>query len=147
MKQAMCTVSAASRGGPLVGFLGGFAAELEHLGYSSRTIETQVGLAKHLSRWLAAHGLVGADLGGEVIDRFVSVRRVSYSAMRSGRALVPLLTYLRKVAGVPAVVVALRTGPAGVLLADINGVIPIAVTFGHRGNTHPSRSRSQNHLR
>ena len=35
--------------------------------------------------------------------------------MRSGRALVPLLTYLRK-AGVPAVVVAVRTGPAGVLL-------------------------------
>lgn len=114
--KAMSTVSAASRGGPLVGFLGGFAEELERLGYSSRTIETQVGLAKHLSRWLAAHGLVGADLDGEVIDRFVSVRRVSYSAMRSGRALVPLLTYLRKVAGVPAVVVAVPTGPAGVLL-------------------------------
>lgn len=116
MLKAMSTVTAESRGGPLVGFLGGFAEELGGLGYSSRTIETHMGLAKHLSRWLAAHGLVGADLDGEVIDTFVSVRRESYSAMRSARALVALLTYLRKVAGVPGEVLAAPRDPAGVLL-------------------------------
>ena len=85
-KKVMSTVCAASRGGPLVGFLDGFAGELERLGYSPRTIEAQQNLAKHLSRWLAAHGLVAADLDGGVIDRFVTARRGSYVSLRSERA-------------------------------------------------------------
>ena len=110
-------VSAASGGGPLVGFLDGFVGELEGVGYSPRTIETQVNLARHLSRWLAEEGLAVGDLDAVVIDRFLVVRRVTYSSMRSQRALVPLLTYLRQVgAGVPPTVVVVSTAPAALLL-------------------------------
>jgi site-specific recombinase XerD len=76
-----------------------------------------VNLVKHLSRWLAAHGLVVADLDDGAVDRFVRVRRVLYSSLRSPLALVPLVTYLRKVAaGVPAAVVAVPSEPAAVML-------------------------------
>ncbi len=115
--KSMSWVAAASRGGPLVGFLDGFAGELERVGYSPRTIETQVNLARHLSRWLAVEGLAAADLDGGVIARFLVVRRVTYSSMRSALALVPLLAFLRSVgAGVPPVVVAVPADPAALLV-------------------------------
>lgn len=114
--KAMSEVSGAGCGGPLGGFLDGFVGELEGVGYSPRTIEAQVNLAKHLSRWLESQGLVADDLNGEAIGRFVTARRVLYSSLRSERALVPLLTYLRRLAVVPSVVVVVSTEPAAILL-------------------------------
>lgn len=43
--------------GPLGEFVEGFAAELAGRGYSSRSSEAQLGLMRHLSRWLEARGL------------------------------------------------------------------------------------------
>lgn len=125
------SVSASSRGGPFVGFLDGFAGELERVGYSPRTIETQVNLARHLSGWLAAEGLAAADLDGVVIARFLAVRRVTYSSMRSELALVPLLAFLRRVgAGVPPAVVAAPADPAALLVERFSRYLAVERGLG-----------------
>lgn len=87
--------------GPLGGFVEGFAAELEGRGYSWRSSEAQLGLMRHLSRWLGARGLTAGDLGA-VIDAFIVDRRALYVGLRSERALWPLLAYLRELGVVPA---------------------------------------------
>lgn len=101
--------------GPLAEFAAGFAAELAGLGYSSRSIRAQLGLMDHVSVWLAAQGLSVGDLTVEVVERFVVVRRQMYTYMRSGRALVPLLGFLRGQGVAPVPRVALPAGPVEVL--------------------------------
>lgn len=81
--------------GPLEGFAEGFRAELVASGYAWRTVEAQLGLVKHLSTWLGAQGLMAGDLGPEVTSRFVEARRQSHTHLRSPRALVAVLGYLR----------------------------------------------------
>lgn len=88
--------------GPLGEFVEGFLTELAGLGYSPRTCEAQLRLTRHLSRWLAAEGLAAGDLTGDVVERFVAARRKLYSNLRSPRALVPLLGYLRTVDVAPS---------------------------------------------
>lgn len=102
--------------GPLEEFAGGFLAELGELGYSSRGSEAQLRLMGHVSRWLSARGLAAGDLTGELADRFVVARRESYRSLRSWRALVPLLRYLRSLGVIPAAPVVVAVEPAGVLL-------------------------------
>lgn len=77
------------------GFAEGFRAELVASGYAWRTVEVQLGLVKHLSTWLGAQGLMAGDLGPEVTSRFVEARRQSHTHLRSPRALVAVLGYLR----------------------------------------------------
>ena len=55
--------------GPLEPYTAGFAAELERQGYTSAVAEKQVGVAAHLSRWMAAEGMEPGDLTGQVADR------------------------------------------------------------------------------
>ncbi len=81
--------------GPLGEFVEGFAAELAGRGYSSRSSEAQLGLMRHLSRWLEARGLGAGDLHGAVVEAFVVDRRALYAGLRSERALWPLLGHLR----------------------------------------------------
>jgi len=51
----------------------------------------------HVSRWLEAQGLGPAALDECLISQFVAVRRAGgYAALRSARALAPLLGYLRE---------------------------------------------------
>ncbi len=88
--------------GPLGGFVEGFAAELTGLGYSWRSSEAQLGLMRHLSRWLQERGLTAGDLDGAVVDAFVADRRALYVGLRSERALWPLLGYLRGLGAAPA---------------------------------------------
>ncbi len=50
----------------------------------------------HVSRWLEASGLEPADLDDGVAGQFLAARRAGgYAALRSARALAPLLGYLR----------------------------------------------------
>ena len=79
-----------------------FAAELEELGYASRSIKEQLRLARHLSTWLATKGLTTDALSDEVVRVFVAERRQTTTKMRSERALVPLLSYLRDLGLGPA---------------------------------------------
>lgn len=98
--------------GLLEGFAEGFRAELVASGYAWRSVEAQLGLVKHLSAWLGTQDLTAADLRAEVTSRFVDARRQSHTHLRSTRALVPLLGYLRGlgVAPPPAAESALTPG-------------------------------------
>ncbi len=102
--------------GPLEEFAEGFAAELAGLGYSGRGGEAQLRLMAHLSRWMSAQGLTAGELTGEAVKRFGAARRASYRGLRSPRALVPLLGYLRPRGVVPRAAVVAATDPAEVLL-------------------------------
>jgi integrase/recombinase XerD len=109
--------------GALEEFVEGFAADLTGLGYSWRGGEGQVRLMAHLSRWMSTQGLAAGDLTVEVVERFVIARRASYRGLRSARALVPLLGYLRSRGAVPRALVVAATDPAEVLLERFGGYL------------------------
>jgi site-specific recombinase XerD len=71
---------------------------------------------KDVSLWLASEGLVGGDLRIEVIGRFVAARRCRRSNLRSVRALVPLLGFLRRVGAAPMPSEVAPVGPAELLV-------------------------------
>lgn len=112
----MTRSSGTVRRGPLEEFAEGFVGELVGLGYSRRTCEAQLGLLRHLSRWLEAERLAAGDLTAVVAARFVAVRRESYASLGSPRALVPLLGYLRRRAVVPVAPVVAPATPGDALL-------------------------------
>ena len=69
--------------GPLELYAAGFAGELERQGYSAGVAAKQVGLAAHLSRWMAGEGVQPADLTAPVAERYVAARRVAgYASYR-----------------------------------------------------------------
>ena len=95
----------------------GFLAELARLGYASRSREAQRYLLRHLARWLAMRGLALPELSEEVAGQYVAARRQERSFLRSGRALRPLLGYLRGLGVVPAAEAAVPETAGEVLLA------------------------------
>lgn len=113
----MVDLSAVRFAGPLQPFAAGFAAELVRLGYTPLSARCQLELAAHLSRWLGAHDL---DLGAvtpEVAEAYLADRRgAGYRAMRSPKALAPLLGYLRGLGVVPVVPVVVPVSDDEVLL-------------------------------
>lgn len=103
--------------GPLEPYAAGFAAELARLGYTLHSARLQLGLAAHLSRWLAGEGLDASMLTSAVVAQFLVVRRgVGYTAYRSPKGLSPLLGYLRGLGVTPLPVVPEPQGPVEVLL-------------------------------
>jgi integrase/recombinase XerD len=112
----MSRVSRVLVSGPLAGFALGFEERLGGLGYSLFGSSNQLRLMKHLSDWLAAQGLPVGDLTGEVVARFVAVRRAGYASFHSERALSMLLEFLREQGAVPWPVVVASTDPVEVLL-------------------------------
>ena len=104
--------------GPLEPFAAGFGEELVHQGYASQPAAQQVRLMAHLSRWLVAEGGEVAALNAATVEAFaVSRRAAGYSSLASGRALRPLLVYLRGLGVVPAQEVLAPDGPVEVELA------------------------------
>ncbi|MGH3832055.1 MAG: tyrosine-type recombinase/integrase [Pseudonocardiaceae bacterium] len=101
--------------GPLAEFASGFTAELVGLGYASRSVEAQLRLMNHVSVWLGGQGFSAGDLSQEVVGRFVVARRGTRSNLRSARALVPLLEFLRGRGETPVAVAALPVGPVEVV--------------------------------
>jgi site-specific recombinase XerD len=94
----------------------GFAMELEALGYAPRSIKEQLLLMDHLASWLAAKELMTDALSDEVVRAFVAERRRTTMKLRSERALVPLLRYLRALGFAPAKVPEFPATPAEALL-------------------------------
>jgi integrase/recombinase XerD len=89
--------------GPLVPYVDGFWAELAAVGYTAWSVEAQLRLMAHVSRWLAARRLGAGDLTPEAIEAFLRARRgEGYVDRLSPRGLVPLLDYLRRLDVVPA---------------------------------------------
>lgn len=89
--------------GPLGEFVEGFLVELADLGYSCRGWEAQLRLLRLLSGFMDSKGLRVEDLTSEALGEFIEVRRRAGTKMRSQRALVPLLEYLRGLGVVPSV--------------------------------------------
>jgi integrase/recombinase XerD len=88
--------------GPLSEYGPGFAAALGQRGFMPLSVEHQLRLLAHLSRWMHNHGLVVGQLTGVRVDEFLIERRASYTALYSPRALRPPLDYLTEL-GVLAV--------------------------------------------
>jgi integrase/recombinase XerD len=80
---------------PLARFAPGFEAALLEAGYSPQTVVVHLRLMGHLSRWLAARELSGAELTAERIEAYLSSRRAAgYRGPRTRRGLDPLVAYL-----------------------------------------------------
>ena len=88
--------------GPLAPYAGGFRVELERLGYTPLTAATHVRLMAHLSRWLAHEGAEVSGLTPALVEAYFTERRAAgYAGHVTGRALQPLLGYLRRLGVVP----------------------------------------------
>jgi site-specific recombinase XerD len=74
---------------------------LAERGYRPGTVENQVWLMAHVSRWLGEHGLEPCELTPEAAERLQRWRRERYSHLTGSRALRPLLDYLRELGVVP----------------------------------------------
>ena len=92
-------MSSSGRGhvrGPLAPYAEGFREDLLGQGYSWGSAAHQIHLMAHLSRWLEAQGLGPAALDEHLTGQFLAARRADgYAALRSARALAPLLGHLR----------------------------------------------------
>jgi site-specific recombinase XerD len=103
--------------GPLEPYAQGFAAELSRLGYTAVSAVFQLRLMAHLSRWLAGEGLDSHGLSPAEVERFLEVRRdAGYTSYLSGRAVRPMLEYLRRLGEAPSPAVQAPVGPVEVLL-------------------------------
>jgi integrase/recombinase XerD len=88
--------------GPLAPHARGLAGELARLGFTETSARAQLGLAAHLSRWLAAAGLGTMALTAPVAAEYLAVRRAAgYTAYLTPKALAPLLGYLRELGVAP----------------------------------------------
>jgi integrase/recombinase XerD len=79
----------------------GFRLWLAERGYRPSTVEDQVWLMAHLSRWLDEQGMEPSALTTQAAERFQRARRERYSHLTGARALRPLLGYLRGLGLVP----------------------------------------------
>ncbi|MGH2866401.1 MAG: site-specific integrase, partial [Solirubrobacteraceae bacterium] len=105
--------------GPLEVFAGGFTVELARLGYRRTPAAFQLQLMAHTSRWLAREGLGADALTSEAVERFLADRRAAgYTNYVSGRAMAPLLGYLRGLGVAPPPTPRVAAGVIEVLLAD-----------------------------
>jgi integrase/recombinase XerD len=114
-------VSSSGRGhvrGPLAPYGERFRGHLPGQGYSWGSAAHQIHLMAHLSRWLEARGLGPAALDEYLTGQFLAVRRADgYAALRSARALAPLLGYLRGLGVVAPPLMAVPRTPADRLAA------------------------------
>jgi integrase/recombinase XerD len=82
--------------GPLAPYADGFRDDLGRRGYAARSIGGQMLLVAHLSAWLAGQELPVGGLTAEVVADVLRVRReAGHQAGVTGRAVAPLLGYLR----------------------------------------------------
>ena len=103
--------------GPLAPYAEGLAGELARLGFTEMSARGQLGLAAHLSRWLAGADLGAADLTASVAESYLAARRsAGYTAYLTSKALAPLLGYLGELGVAPAAVIAAPVTPAQALL-------------------------------
>ena len=81
--------------GPLAAYADDFWGYLARQGYAPSSSRDQLRLMAHVSGWLDQQGADAAGLTAERIAEFLVVRRGSHVRLVSGRALAPLLGFLR----------------------------------------------------
>lgn len=97
MKQSRKVVA-----GPLAPFAEGFATVLAGRGYKPLTIQGQLRLMEHTSRWLEANDVNAKDLSERRVEEFLGARRAEgYVDLLSTKGMVPLVEYLRDLGVVP----------------------------------------------
>lgn len=88
--------------GPLTEHAQGFEAALLRSGFVPSSIEGQMRLVAHLSRWLESNGNTLLDLTNEQIHAFLKERKATHAALFTRRALQHLLTWLAEEGAIPA---------------------------------------------
>jgi integrase/recombinase XerD len=81
--------------GPLAPFAAAYRLRLQESGYTPLSIVNEVRQVAHLSRWLEAGHMTGADLTSERVEQFLAVRRAGGHGACSLGGLMPLLEVLR----------------------------------------------------
>ena len=103
--------------GPLKAFAAGFAGELSRQGYTPNSARLQMHLMAHLSCWLAGEGHDAQRLSTTEVERFLAARRAAgYTNHLTGKAMGPLLTYLRDLGVAPLPPAPAPNGPVEVAL-------------------------------
>jgi integrase/recombinase XerD len=98
--------------GPLASFASGFADRLVRQGYTPHSAVSQMRLMAHVSRWLSDEGLDAHDLRDREVRRFVHARRTAgYTTLLTGKAMKPILRYLREQGAAPPPVPPTPDGP------------------------------------
>lgn len=116
--------------GPLALHATGLAGELARLGFTKMSARSQLGLAAHLSRWLAAAGLGTMALTAPVAEEYLAARRAAgYTAYLTPKALAPLLGYLRELGVAPE---------AEIAAGDARGGLARAVPVLSAGRARPA---------
>ena len=87
--------------GPLAAYTDGFRGYLAGLGYAPSSAQDQLRLMADVSRWLDGQAADASGLTTERIAEFLRTRRGSYVRLVSGRALAPMLGFLRGLAVTP----------------------------------------------
>ncbi|MGH3190078.1 MAG: tyrosine-type recombinase/integrase [Streptosporangiaceae bacterium] len=109
--------------GPLAPYAAGWRAELAARGFARHSVLAHAQLMAHLSGWMITAGHDAGSLTGEVVTGYLQARRAAgYRARTGGRALAPLLGYLRGLGVVPQPAAAPPT-PAEALLAEFCGYL------------------------
>ena len=109
--------------GPLAPYAEGWRAELAARGFARHSVLAHAQLMAHLSGWMLTAGHNAGSLTGEVVGGYLEARQAAgYRARSGGRALVPLLGYLRGLGVVPQPSAAPAT-PAEALLAEFCGYL------------------------
>jgi integrase/recombinase XerD len=89
--------------GPLAMYADGFRADLAARGYAAGSADRNLRTLAHVSRWMDAQGLSAGQLSAARLEEFLEARRrEGYRHALSIRAVLPLVSYLRR-AGVAAV--------------------------------------------
>ena len=102
--------------GPLEPYAEGFSAELVRLGYVPKSVDDQLRLAGHVSRWLESEDLDGSALTSAKVDDFLAERRAGGQDFVTARAMAPLLDYLRRPEVAPPDAMLVLATPAEALL-------------------------------
>lgn len=94
--------SAVRVNGPLAPHVAGFRRELERLGYKPNPVCDQLRLMAHASRWLQDRSLGADEFTPARVEEFLAHRRAEgYTLWLSTKAMVPMLSYLRRLGVVP----------------------------------------------
>jgi len=105
--------------GPLAPFAEGLRGELAGQGYATDTITEHVRLLADLSDWLSAQGLSTTQLTDEALQEFLRARRLAGRRVGvSGRAVAPILGFLRGLGVTPPSAVVVPATPQEVLLVE-----------------------------
>jgi len=109
----MSTVCRVRVTGPLARYADGFRADLAGQGYAAGPADRNLRTMAHVSRWMQDRGLSAGQLSMARLEEFLRARRrEGYRHALSVRAVMPLVSYLRR-AGVAAVPP--EAGPGGPL--------------------------------